>query len=170
MRARNECSPKSVSLSTNRLSTTQLELLRLPCDFMSLPCRYDMPCNHRTHRIKPHSHRMRCAAASCGAAFVLRLVKVQATSMYCRTIITAWLVREWTLPFLQMTSMQKAHSSKTLQLRCPRQLARQMRASWVAAKPDNSLESSRGRSNTPSRLTYLVAAYTRHVTGSVMGK
>jgi len=34
-------------------------------------------------------------------------------------IIIVWLDLEWTLLFPRLTSMQKAHSWKTLQLRCP---------------------------------------------------
>jgi len=47
-------------------------------------------------------------------------------------IIIVWLVFEWTLLFPRATSMQKAHSWQTLQLRCSRYLARQTLASWVA--------------------------------------
>ena len=55
--------------------------------------------------------------------------------------------------FPRVTSMQKAHLWKALQLRCPWELARQTWATWVAEKPDNILEWPLGRPNTPSRWT-----------------
>ena len=37
------CNPKSVILRTQRLSTTQFDDLRLPCEWISLECRYCIP-------------------------------------------------------------------------------------------------------------------------------
>jgi len=88
--------------------------------------------DNATSRYKEHPP----AITKKGAWHFRKSVPRPALYIYCDIsqlgnglIIIVWLVLAWTLPFPGVTSMLKAHSWKTLQLRCPQQLASQMRAS-----------------------------------------
>lgn len=54
---RKELQPKSVIFTTMRLSTTQLVDLRRPCTWMSLECRYDMPCRQDLYTVRVRERR-----------------------------------------------------------------------------------------------------------------
>ena len=51
----NSCKPKSVIFNTQRLSMMQLDDLRLPCDLMSVACRYCIPFTISCRRDKQKS-------------------------------------------------------------------------------------------------------------------
>ena len=55
--ARSSRMPKSVTLSTHREVTTQLDDLRLPCTASAELCKYSMPCKGTGHLQSPAKNR-----------------------------------------------------------------------------------------------------------------
>jgi len=138
---------------------------------MQIIRRSSAPCGLRCMRTDTRTHRQTDRQTAILITIFCNHTRSEATVMFIISIrlvisiviiiiiiIIVWLVLEWTLPFPRVTFIC---SWKTLQLRMS---PAQTRASWVAQNQKNGLELPLERPNTPSRYTYLVAAYTRHVT------